>query len=219
MDKERTPRQDALLNYLRFYMMQNAGRAPTLNNMLADKVGEHTDMGAFTSKSVLIYNLNRLDDRGDIERIPGGTARNIALPGGFYTVPLNTLMNVDWTWYEIILFCVDDFTSGHVPEASLKWFKSVLDDDDKMVFTISTLYDMVDVWDKVESHHNYHINKNHPFETINEIVHQGYPSDAVAMVANHHGMRLAALGFGLGLFNHQEVHGAEPARIDRPSDQ
>ena len=219
MDKERTPRQDALLDYLRFYMMENAGRAPTLNNMLADKVGEHTDMGAYTSKSVLIYNLDRLDDRGDIERIPDGSARNIALPGGLYAVPFNKAMAVDWTWYEIILLDLDDFSECHLPESSLAWFKSVLDDDNKMIFTVSRRENKVDAWDRIEARHDYHIEKNRPHEVINEIVHQGFYSDVIAMVTNQYGMRLAALGFGLGLFDHQEVHGAEPARIDRPSDE
>ena len=87
MGTELTARRKALLQYIRGYMLANAGRPPTLNEMIRDKIGRDTPGREITSKSVLRYNLIALETAGHITLIKDGTARNIAIPGAEFTLP------------------------------------------------------------------------------------------------------------------------------------
>ena len=210
MGKTPSARQEALLNYIMDYMLEYNGRAPTLNDMLRDQVGQHTEAGAITSKSVLRYNLKRLEERGQLGRIDDGSSRNLVLPGSLFTIPLNIIEHRDLEDCEIILFDVDDFIDGRIPPLSLDWVKSFVDDDDKLLFTISTLHEQCDAWLRMGLGGFHHIYKRRPFQVLNEIVYQGYNPDTVAVISEQHGMRLAALGFGLALYQHEPTHGIAP---------
>lgn len=210
MDIERSPRQNSVLHFIQLYMLEHGGRAPTLKEMLLAKVGFHTPAGAITSKSVLRYNLQRLEERGDLDRIDDGSSRNLSVPGGVYTIPFNVMQETTWMQYEIILLDIDDFEEGHLPDKAVEWCRHVYDDDNKILFTGSTLRFDCDVWERIDLNSFMHISKTRPYEVVNEIVHQGYNPETVAVISQQLGMQLATVGFGLALFDHETVHGCAP---------
>ena len=138
MGKDRTARQQALLNYIQWYMLEHIGRPPTLKEMMADKVGQHTPAGAITSKSVLRYNLGKLEQRGDLARIEDGSSRNLLLPGAVYGIPFNVENEIEWTHYEIFFLDIDDFPDGKTTKVAESWLKEVYLDIDKIIYTTST---------------------------------------------------------------------------------
>jgi hypothetical protein len=86
MGTQLTARQEALYAYIRHYMIKWNGRPPTLNEMIAANIGKETLARAITSKSVLRYNLLKLEKNGLINIIKDGTSRNISLPNGVYII-------------------------------------------------------------------------------------------------------------------------------------
>lgn len=199
-------RQKALLDYIQLYMMENAGRAPAIREMVKDKVGQHTSAGAITSTSVINYNLKKLQDAHRLRTGRYGTARNLKIPGATYGIPWNEVFSLDFDDYEVYVVDVDchshDGNQGMVHSGVREKIAAWVESGIKVVYTCSTIpKNLTNAWDAVEGDDNLHLRRKSPYQILVHITNMGWDPGEIAVVTNHYGLRLASLGFGTGLFD------------------
>jgi hypothetical protein len=192
-------RQKSLINFIRAFMLDHAGKAPTLKDMLENYVAKDTGIGRFTSKSVLRYNIDKLVKAGLLEHLADGTARNIAIPGAVFTIPWNILLGLPLSTYELVAYDIDDY-GIYPPEHATGWMN---ERSYGRVFTCSTkhLYCSLTECGGIK-----HIYFERPWQVAAELASMDWPSERIAIISNQVGMRLAAVGFGMGVFSQRDLH-------------
>lgn len=198
------PRPQALLDWIHIYMMNYGGRPPTIREMIEGKIGKFTEAGVFTSKSVIRYNLQKLEDAGRIICAKDGTARNITVPGGSFGIPWNVLHGIGIEKYKTRVVGVDTFNGQFSRKAQAifyTWWKH----PDISVYTFTVLKLATNLWDVI-GYEGGHLKMEHAFSALGSLVFDyGIDFSEIAVITDDHFERLAAIGFNMAVFDPDEV--------------
>lgn len=199
-----TPRRQALLDFIMVYMMSHAGRAPTYTEILAAKVGRFTKAGPITSKSVIRYNLQKLEDAGHIRLLIEKKSRIIEIPGGTFGVPWNRIHNIPLEKYPTRVVGVDSH-KGQFQEEAKEIFYSWWLRTDVSVYSFSLRKFSTNLWDEL-GYAAAHMHYDAAYKIFADLVfnYEIKPGD-IAVVTDDHFERLAAVGFGMAIFGIDEV--------------
>jgi len=212
-------RQQALLDYIYIYMMAHNGRAPTYREILDEKVGRHTVAGAFTSKAVIRYNMQRLEDLEHITIIPDGSARNVTVPNGAFGIPYNMIHSIPLEKFSIRLISTSHLPNGKFGIQALATIRAWASDPLLIVYTYTTKMNMImahigtNAWDDLMVLDSWglapHIHKPKTYEVFMEIIliigQTGYKA---AVITDSYFERQAAIAFDLGVFGTGVLHDA-----------
>ncbi len=202
-----SPRQQALLDYIHIYMTNKAGRPPTIREMLEARVGKFTRAGVITSTSVMRHNLNKLEKAGRVVLAKDGSARNIAVPGASFGIAWNVIHSIPIEKYPTRIVGID-YYFGQFTKIARKIFYSWYVDPDVSVYTFTLRKFGTNLWDDI-GYSAGHEMFDFAYQVFANFVFQyGIPANEIAVITQDHFERLAAVGFGMAVFDPEKVFDA-----------
>lgn len=198
------PRPQALLDFIHVYMMKYGGRPPTIREMIEGKIGKFTEAGVFTSKSVIRYNLQKLEDAGRLICAKDGTARNITVPGGSFGIPWNVLHGIGIEKYKTRVVGVDTF-NGQFSRKAKNSFYSWYIDNDVSVYTFTLRRFATNLWNDI-GYVGAHLQRDHCYQVLGSLIEDyGIDFHDFAVITADHFERITAIGFNMAVFDPDEV--------------
>lgn len=202
-----SPRQQALLDYIHIYMTNKAGRPPTIREMLEARVGKFTRAGVITSTSVMRHNLNKLEKAGRIVLAKDGSARNIAVPGASFGIAWNVIHSIPIEKYPTRIVGID-YSYGQFTNHARKIFYSWYVDPDVSVYSFTLRKRDTNLWEDI-GYKGAHLEVDHTHQALTRLISSfGIGLREIAVISTDRFERLAAVGFGMAVFDPEKVFDA-----------